>query len=112
MAYAGGPRYSQHMQRRDVIAALRSTESELRRLGVKSLYLFGSYAHEVATDQSDIDVFVDPSNDDSFGFLQFMGAYEALQRKFGPDVEIGYSTRDGISKYVREAVEREAIKIF
>jgi predicted nucleotidyltransferase len=100
------------MRRSEVNEALKSTEGELRRFGVASLYLFGSYAHDAADPQSDIDVFVDPGNDEDFGFEEFMGAYEALRRKFGPDVEIGYSTRAGISKYVRESIEREAIKIF
>lgn len=100
------------MRRADVIDALKSTESELRRFGVASLYLFGSHARDTASPESDIDVFVDPRNDDDFGFLEFMGAYDALREKLGPNVGIGYSTRDGISQYVRDAVEREAIKIF
>jgi predicted nucleotidyltransferase len=100
------------MQRLDVIEALKSTEYELRRLGVASLYLFGSHARGEAGPDSDIDVFVDPGNDDSFGFLEFMGAYDALRRKFGSDVDLGYSTRDGLSKHIRAAVERDAIKIF
>jgi predicted nucleotidyltransferase len=100
------------MQRAGIIEALKSTESELRRFGVASLYLFGSHARDRASPESDVDVFIDPRNDEDFGFLEFMGAYEALRQQLGPDVEIGYSTRDGLSKYVRDAVEREAIKIF
>ena len=100
------------MQQADVIQALKSTEGELRRHGVAALYLFGSYARGEAGPDSDIDIFVEPGSDDAFGFLEFMGAYQALRQKFGPNVEIGYSTREGISKHIREAVEQEAVKIF
>lgn len=100
------------MQRADIIDTLKSAEGELRRYGVASLYLFGSTARGEAGPDSDIDVFVDPISDDVFGFLEFMGAYQALRLKFGPGVEIGYSTRDGISKHIKKAVEKEAIRIF
>ncbi len=40
-----------------------------------------------------------------------MGAYEQLQGAF-PGVEIGYSTRDGLSKYIRGDVERQAVRVF
>jgi predicted nucleotidyltransferase len=41
-----------------------------------------------------------------------MDAYQALQDAFDRRVDIGYSTRAGLSPYVREDVEREAVRIF
>ena len=84
----------------------------MRALGVAGLYLFGSYAREDASAGSDVDVFVDPASDNDFGFLPFMEAYEALQNAFHHQVEIGYSTRAGLSPYIRKDVEREALRIF
>ena len=83
----------------------------MRREGVGALYLFGSHARGEARADSDIDVFVDPAADDQFGFLEFMSAYQVLQKTFD-GVEIGYSTRDGLSRHVRADVEREAVRIF
>ena len=100
------------MRRTDVISRLKQAEPALRALGVAGLYLFGSYAHDEATADSDVDVFVDPVSEDAFGFLRFMDAYQALERAFENRVDIGYSTREGLSRYVREDIEREALRIF
>jgi uncharacterized protein len=100
------------MRRDDVIARLKESESVLRAAGVGALYLFGSYARDEADPESDVDVFVDPAPDKDFGFLPFMSAYEALQQAFEHRLDIGYSTRDGLSPYIRSAVEREALRIF
>jgi|SRR3954447_8968857 len=100
------------MRRDEVIARLKETEPALRAFGVAALYLFGSYARDEAAPDSDIDVFVDPASEDALAFLPFMDAYQALRKAFGDTTEIGYSTRTGLSPYVREDVEREAVRIF
>ena len=100
------------MRREEVIARLKEAEPALRSFGVAALYLFGSHARDEARAGSDVDVFVDPAADDRFGFLQFMDAYEILRKSVGEDVELGYSTRTGLSPYIRDAVEHEAIRVF
>jgi predicted nucleotidyltransferase len=100
------------MRRDDVIAKLKETEPALKAFGVAALYLFGSHARDEAGPNSDIDVFVDPATEKDFGFLPFMEAYEAIKEAFGDQVEIGYSTRTGLSPYILEDVEREAVRIF
>lgn len=100
------------MRRDDVIARLKETEPALRAFGVAALYLFGSHARNEARPDSDIDVFVDPKHGESFGFMPFMDAYETIQKAVGEGVEVGYSTRDGLSPYIRADVEREAVRVF
>jgi uncharacterized protein len=100
------------MGRDEVIAKLRQTEPALRRLGVAGLYLFGSHTRDEAQSGSDVDVFVDPAPDHEFGFLPFMDAYQTIQRAFGDAVEVGYSTRTGLSPYVLGDIEREAVRVF
>jgi predicted nucleotidyltransferase len=100
------------MRREDVIARLKRTEPALRAFGVGALYLFGSHARDEAGQHSDVDVFVDPAPGKEFGFIPFMEAYEALQDAFDREIEIGYSTREGLSPYVRRDVEHEAVRIF
>jgi len=104
--------YIQDMRRHEVIAKLKEAEPALRGFGVAALYLFGSYARDEAESGSDVDVFVDPAPDRDFGFLPFMDAYETLHKAFGDAVEIGYSTRTGLSPYILGDVEREAVRIF
>lgn len=100
------------MRRDDIIARLKNTEPKLRQVGVAALYLFGSHARDEAQPDSDVDVFVDPASDASFDFLKYMDAYETIRKSVGAGIEVGYSTRDGLSPYVRANVEREAIRVF
>ncbi len=99
------------MNRNEVIARLKSVEPALRARGVGALYLFGSHGRNEATQDSDVDVFVDAAGDGFYDLSNFMGAYDDLRGAF-PDVNIGYSTRDGLSKYIRSDVEQEAVRVF
>ena len=100
------------MRRDDIIARLKEVEPALRARGVDALYLFGSAARGDEQPDSDVDVFVDPDSDERFGFLAFMDAYDTIQKAIGGKTEVGYSTRAGLSPYIRANVEREAIRIF
>lgn len=100
------------MRRDEIIARLKDTEPKLREFGVAALYLFGSHARDEARADSDVDVFVDPASDASFGFLRYMDAYETIRKSVGDEIEVGYSTRDGLSPYIRANVENEAIRVF
>ena len=53
-----------------------------------------------------------PESDERFGFLQYMEAYQTIRDAIGTDVELGYSARNGLSRYVRAGIEREAIRVF
>jgi uncharacterized protein len=99
------------MNRNEVISKLKAVEPELRAHGVGALYLFGSYTRDEARQESDIDVFVDPGTQDFYSLNHFVGAYEVI-RQAVPGREVGYGTRDGLSKYIRPAVEEEAVRIF
>jgi hypothetical protein len=100
------------MQLDDVVARLKKAEPALRASGVRALYLFGSHARNEARRDSDVDVFVDPQTDEDFGFLDYMRAYATIIDAVGLESDIGYSTREGLSPYIRGAVEREATRIF
>ena len=99
------------MDRKDVIARLKTTEADLRRFGVAHLYLFGSFARGDETPSSDVDVFVEANDQRFYELPQFMGAYEVIKTACDGR-EIGYATRDGLSPHIRPQVEAEAIRIF
>jgi predicted nucleotidyltransferase len=46
------------MERSEAIARLKQHETELKRLGVAHLYLFGSTAQGEAREDSDVDLFL------------------------------------------------------
>jgi len=99
------------MNRAEVINQLKSLEPELRSHGVAALYLFGSYARDDAGPDSDLDVFVDKAPGRPFGFDELMGSYHALRDAL-PGIEISFGTRQGLSKYVKDEVEQQAVRIF
>jgi hypothetical protein len=41
-----------------------------------------------------------------------MSVYEAIRKAIGSDVDLGYSTRDGLNRYIRPDAEQQAIRIF
>ena len=91
---------------------IKASRTRIASARLGALYLFGSYARDDARDDSDVDLFVDPASDESFGFLDYMKAYEEIRNAVGPEVELGYSTRDGLSRYIRADIEKEAIRVF
>jgi predicted nucleotidyltransferase len=99
------------MNRSQVIAKLKSAEPYMRSHGIAALYLFGSYARDEATAESDVDVFVDKAPGRPFGFDELMGGYHALSKAL-PGIRVSYGTREGLSKYIRDEVERQAIRVF
>jgi predicted nucleotidyltransferase len=104
--------YIKTMRRDDVIAKLKETEPVLRGFGVATLYLFGSHARDEASPDSDVDVFIDVAPGTAFGLRPYMGAFRVLEDAFEHKAEIGYSTRDALSPYIRADVERDALQIF
>jgi len=99
------------MKRSEIIAKLRQAEPDLRTHGVAALYLFGSYARDEAGPESDVDLFVDKVPGKAFGFDELMGSYRAVRSAL-PGIEVSFGTREGLSKYVRDEVEKKAMRIF
>ena len=99
------------MNRADVLDTLKFLETPLRKRGVGSLYLFGSYARDEAKQTSDIDVFVDPVHEDSFGLMALMDSLSLIEKVF-PCKKISYSTRNTIVPCYLAHIETNAIRVF
>ena len=65
------------MERTEAITRIREHESELKRLGVQHLYLFGSTARGDAREDSDVDLFFDYEKG-KFGLFELMDVKEEL----------------------------------
>jgi len=97
------------MERSEAIARLKQHETELKRLGVEHLYLFGSTARGEARLDSDVDLFFDHL-EGSLGLFALMDVKEAAARIVGHKTDI--MTRRSLHPVLREGIEASALQIF
>jgi uncharacterized protein len=96
------------MKRDDVIRILHAHRSELAaRYGVKSLALFGSVAHDAATEQSDVDLLVE--FDRPVGLFGLFALQDHLEKLLRCSVDVG--TRDSLKPHLRAKVLAECIDV-
>jgi uncharacterized protein len=95
------------MKRDEVLAVLASHFSELNKLGVKSLALFGSVARDEAKPDSDIDILVEFQP--PLTFDRYMDVKFYLEDQLGTAVDL--VTWRSLKSQLRESVEREAIRV-
>ncbi|BBG65433.1 PAP/25A core domain:DNA polymerase, beta-like region [Hydrogenimonas sp.] len=90
----------------NILDFLSSHKSELRkRFGVRSIALFGSYAREEATDESDIDILVDmPSS-----FEAFFGLKHYLETQLHKPVDLGMEKK--MRSFIRHHIDEEIIYV-
>jgi predicted nucleotidyltransferase len=99
------------MTREEVIARLKSTEGDLRALGIVELYLFGSYARGEPREGSDVDVLIDPASPDGcIGFRPYFGALRLIESRLGKRVDL--VVRRTLHRLARPDVERNAVQVF
>ena len=96
------------MNRDEVLNILRAHKAILvQRFGVTELALFGSFARDQATDDSDVDILVrfdKPATSDTFFGTQFY-----LEDLLGRSVDL--ATNQGLRVEIRPYVEREIINV-
>jgi hypothetical protein len=94
------------MNTNDVIATLRSEKDNLRaKFGVEEIGVFGSYARNEQTADSDVDILIrfrKPS------FHSLMGAYLYLEKVLGRKVDL-VTRHKGLSSRFLKIVEREVV---
>jgi uncharacterized protein len=79
---------------------------------VKKVYIFGSYARNEETPESDVDILVDIDfqKEPLFSLFEFGGMLEDLKDLLKKDVDL--LSTDGISKYIRPYIEKDRILIY
>ena len=96
------------MNRDNVLNVLRAHKATLaQRFGVTELALFGSFARDQATDDSDVDILVRfdvPPN-----WQRYFGAQGYLEDLLGRPVDL--ATKPDLRVEIRSYVEREVIDV-
>ena len=97
------------MKHNDALSRLQAHEAELKRLGVLSLFMFGSTAREEAQEGSDVDLFFDYDKG-KLSLFQLMDVKEYASAVLGCKADI--MTRDSIHHALRDSIEPAAIRVF
>ncbi len=93
----------------ETIHRLHKHQAELKRLGVESLYLFGSVARSEGRQDSDVDLFFDHP-EGSIGLFQLMEVREAAARILGRKADV--TTRRGLHPRLKQRIEASAVQVF
>ena len=97
------------MRPSEAVARLRQHETELKELGVRRLYLFGSTARDEARPDSDVDLFFDYDR----GHFGAFGLMEVMERaSVILECKTDITTRDGLHKLLRQQIEAMAVRVF
>jgi len=91
--------------RETILKLVEANHDRLRKLGVRELGLFGSYARGDARADSDVDFFVEL---DEKSFDRFMAVKELLEALLRRNVDL--VTKSGIKPRLREVILREAVR--
>lgn len=96
------------LQRDDVVAIVRSHQSQLQAMGVTSLTLFGSVARNEATSDSDVDFLVELAR--PAGFFELFRVQHYLEDLLHCRIDLG--TPAALKEHLRSPVQQDAIDVF
>jgi predicted nucleotidyltransferase len=88
-----------------IISSIQSQLPVLSRYGIKDIGLFGSYARDEQTKNSDIDILIDFMHDQE-NFDNYMAVYDILEKLF-TDQRVEVVTKNGLSPYIGPGILTE-----
>lgn len=92
-----------------ILTTIQSHKKEFVRFGIRNIGLFGSYAHNKQSNNSDIDILID-FEPDKENYDNLLAVYDIVERLFENErVEI--VTKNGLSPYFGPRILNEVIYV-
>lgn len=88
-----------------ILSVLKAKRADLSAKGIREVGLFGSYARNEQTEQSDIDILIDFEPDQET-FDNYMAVYELLEKLF-KNIKVEVVTKNGLSPYIGPKILNE-----
>jgi predicted nucleotidyltransferase len=98
------------MKRDDAIRQLTAHADAVKAMGVTALYLFGSTLRNEASEESDLDLFIDYDQATKFSLLDLAGIKLYLEDELRLPVDV--MTRDSLHPLLSEGIQQTAIRVF
>ena len=93
----------------NIMSTIKSSEREISRYGIKSIGLFGSYARDEQSENSDIDILID-FEPDKENFDNYMAVYDIIEKLF-KNQRVEIVTKNGLSPYIGPAILKEVLYV-
>lgn len=97
------------MKLQEVEKIIKENENEIRSMGVREIYIFGSVARGEATENSDIDCFIVFEDNAKAGFLKLAKIQLFLEQKLKTPVDLG--TKNSLHRDLKSQILKEAIRV-
>jgi predicted nucleotidyltransferase len=94
----------------EVVARLREHAPELRKRGVRHLYVFGSVARGDARVDSDVDLAIDVDSTSDFSLITLGSVAADIEEWLDRGVDLG--ERSMLRPFLRAEFERDAVRVF
>jgi uncharacterized protein len=88
-----------------ILSTLKSKRADFSAIGIREVGLFGSYARNEQTEQSDIDILID-FDPEKETFDNYMAVYELLEKLF-KNIKVEVVTKNGLSPYIGPKILNE-----
>jgi predicted nucleotidyltransferase len=88
-----------------ILSTIKSKEREVSRYGIKSIGLFGSYARDEQSEDSDIDLLID-FEPEKENFDNYMAVYDIIEKLF-KNQRVEIVTKNGLSPYIGPKILNE-----
>ncbi len=96
------------MTQKELLKQLRELKQELnQRFGIEKIALFGSYARDEASEDSDIDIVILEAKERKF--VNRLHAREMIEKRLNKKVDLGYF--DSMKTFIKNRIKKEFIYV-
>jgi len=92
-----------------ILTTIGSNRDKLARYGIRKVGLFGSYARDEQSPESDIDILIDFEPDHE-NYDNYMAVYDILEQLFNTE-KVEIVTRNGLSPHIGPNILNEVLYV-